>query len=195
MRDRFKNLKFGAQTDRDRARSGAVARVGDVRELEITVAKLGRSAVEFLVAGKVAGEERLRFCHLIALVSLERLRAAPIPETLREKFARHVAGGGGLARLPSPECGNARNFPTEYLVRFSHCDPGGIVHFPRYFDMVNSAVEDWFARVRARFSPRQFAVNLGKSCPIRDKSSGAALDRRRSHLRTPRSGVSTSRIE
>jgi 4-hydroxybenzoyl-CoA thioesterase len=36
------------------------SRVGDVLELEIAVARLGRSAVEFLVAGKVAGEERLR---------------------------------------------------------------------------------------------------------------------------------------
>jgi 4-hydroxybenzoyl-CoA thioesterase len=125
------------------------SRVGDVLELEIAVARLGRSAVEFLVAGKVAGEERLRVRQLIALVALDRLRAMPIPEVLRAKIARHVAGGGGLARLRSPDCGNARNFPTEYLIRFSHCDPGGIVHFPRYFDMINAAVEDWFARVLA----------------------------------------------
>lgn len=125
------------------------SRVGDVLDLEIAVARLGRSAVEFLVAGKVAGEERLRFRHLIALVALERLRAAPIPDALRAKIAPHVAGGGGLARLPSPGCGNAKSFPTEYLIRFSHCDPGGIVHFPRYFDMINAAVEDWFARALA----------------------------------------------
>jgi 4-hydroxybenzoyl-CoA thioesterase len=125
------------------------SRVGDVLELEITVAHLGSSAVEFLVSGKVAGEERLRFRHLIALVSLERLRAVPIPEPLRARIAPHVAGGGGLARLPSPGCGSAQNFPTEYLIRFSHCDPGGIVHFPRYFDMINAAVEDWFARALA----------------------------------------------
>jgi 4-hydroxybenzoyl-CoA thioesterase len=125
------------------------SRVGDVLALEISVARLGRSAVEFVVSGKVDDEERLRFLHLIALVSLERLRAVPIPEALRAKIAPHVAGGGGLGRLPGPECGNARNFPTEYLIRFSHCDPGGIVHFPRYFDMVNSAVEDWFAQALA----------------------------------------------
>lgn len=125
------------------------SRVGDVLALEIAVARLGRSAVEFVVSGKVEGEERLRFRHLIALVALERLRAVPIPDALRAKIAPHVAGGGGLGRLPTPDCGNARNFPTEYLIRFSHCDPGGIVHFPRYFDMVNSAVEDWFAQALA----------------------------------------------
>jgi 4-hydroxybenzoyl-CoA thioesterase len=125
------------------------SRVGDALDLEITVARLGRSAVEFLVAGKVAGEARMRFRHLIALVSLERLRAAPIPEPLRTRIAPHVAGGGGLARLPEPPAGVARPFPTEYLIRFSHCDPGGIVHFPRYFDMINAAVEDWFAQALA----------------------------------------------
>lgn len=30
-------------------------------------------------------------------------------------------------------------------VRFSHCDPAGIVYFARYFDMMNGVVEDWFS--------------------------------------------------
>ena len=32
-------------------------------------------------------------------------------------------------------------------IRFSHCDPGGIVYFPHYFEMVYEAVEDWFDTV------------------------------------------------
>ena len=35
-------------------------------------------------------------------------------------------------------------FTVDRLVRFSHCDPGGIVYFPRYFDLMNAMVEDWF---------------------------------------------------
>ena len=35
-------------------------------------------------------------------------------------------------------------FTVDRLVRFSHCDPGGIVYFPRYFDLMNALVEDWF---------------------------------------------------
>lgn len=31
------------------------------------------------------------------------------------------------------------------LVRFGDVDPAGIVFYPRYFEMLNSAVEDWFA--------------------------------------------------
>ena len=35
-------------------------------------------------------------------------------------------------------------FPSDMLVRFSHCDPAGIVFFPQYFIMFNGLVEDWF---------------------------------------------------
>jgi 2-aminobenzoate-CoA ligase len=30
------------------------------------------------------------------------------------------------------------------MIRFSHCDPAGIVYFANYFDIANSIVEDWF---------------------------------------------------
>lgn len=36
-------------------------------------------------------------------------------------------------------------FHVEFPIRFQHCDPAGIVFYPRYFEMVNSIVEDWFA--------------------------------------------------
>ncbi len=31
-------------------------------------------------------------------------------------------------------------------VRFGHCDPAGIVFYPRYFEMVNALIEDWFTQ-------------------------------------------------
>ena len=31
-------------------------------------------------------------------------------------------------------------------VLFQHCDPHGIVFYPRYFEMINQTVEDWFER-------------------------------------------------
>ncbi|MEO5708181.1 MAG: thioesterase family protein [Alteraurantiacibacter sp.] len=37
-------------------------------------------------------------------------------------------------------------FQTTALVRFAHVDGAGIVFYPRYFEMLNGAVEDWFAR-------------------------------------------------
>jgi len=37
-------------------------------------------------------------------------------------------------------------FETHFLVRFAHVDPAGIVFYPRYFEMLSAATEDWFAR-------------------------------------------------
>ena len=36
------------------------------------------------------------------------------------------------------------SFSKTILIRFKHCDPAGIVFYPRYFEMLNDFVEDWF---------------------------------------------------
>lgn len=36
-------------------------------------------------------------------------------------------------------------FTTRRKVRFEHCDPAGIVFYPRYLEMINAVVEDWFS--------------------------------------------------
>ncbi len=35
-------------------------------------------------------------------------------------------------------------FTRSVTVRFSHCDPAGIVYFPHYFDIFNGFIEDWY---------------------------------------------------
>lgn len=35
-------------------------------------------------------------------------------------------------------------FLTDRMVRFSHCDPAGIVFYPEYFVMFSGLIEDWF---------------------------------------------------
>lgn len=35
-------------------------------------------------------------------------------------------------------------FEREVPIRFSHCDPAGIVYFPQYLILFNQHVEDWF---------------------------------------------------
>lgn len=42
-------------------------------------------------------------------------------------------------------------FTTETRVRFGDVDPAAIVFFPRYFEMLNAAVEDWFAAMGSDF--------------------------------------------
>ncbi len=37
-------------------------------------------------------------------------------------------------------------FVHEQLIRFSHCDPAGIVYFPRFFDLAHATMEDWLAQ-------------------------------------------------
>lgn len=36
-------------------------------------------------------------------------------------------------------------FVFDQPVLFQHCDPAGIVYYPRYFDMLTAAMEAWFA--------------------------------------------------
>ena len=37
-------------------------------------------------------------------------------------------------------------FRCQKLIRFSHCDPAGIVFYPRYIELCVEAVEDWFGQ-------------------------------------------------
>lgn len=34
-----------------------------------------------------------------------------------------------------------------YAIEFNHCDPAGIVFYPRYFEITNSVVENFFADI------------------------------------------------
>lgn len=43
-------------------------------------------------------------------------------------------------------------FTRRQEVLFRHCDPAGIVFYPRYFEMMNDTVEAWFAEMGAPFA-------------------------------------------
>jgi len=38
------------------------------------------------------------------------------------------------------------NFTFRQKVLFQHCDPAGIVFYPRYFEMISTTVEEWFSQ-------------------------------------------------
>jgi 4-hydroxybenzoyl-CoA thioesterase len=40
---------------------------------------------------------------------------------------------------------DAALFRRERVIRFSDCDPAGIVFYPQYFVMFNGVLEDWFS--------------------------------------------------
>jgi 4-hydroxybenzoyl-CoA thioesterase len=48
------------------------------------------------------------------------------------------------------------------IVRFAHVDAAGIVFYPRYFEMLNAAVEDWFAeRLGSSFKTLHLLQKIG----------------------------------
>lgn len=52
-------------------------------------------------------------------------------------------------------------FHNTMKVRFGDVDPAGIVFYPRYFEMLNSAVEDWFASMGADFHAMHLTDKMG----------------------------------
>jgi 4-hydroxybenzoyl-CoA thioesterase len=64
--------------------------LGDRLVLELAIAKLGRSSIEFVVVGRVDGGEKFRARHKVAMISLDTQRALPIPDDLREKMLPYV---------------------------------------------------------------------------------------------------------
>lgn len=51
-----------------------------------------------------------------------------------------------------------------YQIEFNHCDPAGIVFYPRYFEMTNSVVENFFADVVGQ-SFAKLHLNTGNGVP------------------------------
>jgi 4-hydroxybenzoyl-CoA thioesterase len=49
-------------------------------------------------------------------------------------------------------------------IEFNHCDPAGIVFYPRYFEMVNSVIENFFADVVGRSYAGM--IETGNAVPI-----------------------------
>lgn len=55
----------------------------------------------------------------------------------------------------------ANLFTRSEVVRFAHCDPAGIVFYPRYFELINNLVEDWFAALGVPFAEAHMQRHLG----------------------------------
>ena len=59
---------------------------------------------------------------------------------------------------------SAMAYRSHVIVRFAHCDPAGIVFFPRYMEMFNNLVEDWCRdALRMSFAELHLERGLGLS--------------------------------
>jgi 4-hydroxybenzoyl-CoA thioesterase len=52
-------------------------------------------------------------------------------------------------------------FTLPIRIGFNHCDPAGIVFYPRYFEMMNQAVETFFREIAAYPFERMVATGNG----------------------------------
>ncbi len=60
-------------------------------------------------------------------------------------------------------------FTAQTPLRFAHCDPAGIAYYPRYFEIMDAAVEDW----------TEVALGVSRAAMHRDMALGTpavALD-------------------
>jgi len=60
---------------------------------------------------------------------------------------------------------NGRPFVVRKFVRFSHCDPAGIIFYPQYFMLAHDCKEDWF-REGVRYPFEQMITADRRGFPI-----------------------------
>ncbi|MFA5530560.1 MAG: thioesterase family protein [Thiohalomonadaceae bacterium] len=66
-------------------------------------------------------------------------------------------------------------FERAKRIRFSHCDPAGIVFYPRYAELFNEVVEDWFAE----------GIGIGFRTLMEEHRLGLPVVRLEADFRTP----------
>jgi 4-hydroxybenzoyl-CoA thioesterase len=54
-----------------------------------------------------------------------------------------------------------RVYRAAIRVRFAHCDPAGIVFYPRYLEMFNNLVEDWCRQENLPFFEMKAGIGRG----------------------------------
>ena len=52
-------------------------------------------------------------------------------------------------------------YHRRYPIEFNHCDPAGIVFYPRYFEMTNHVCENFFREVVGRSFGQMMAAGTG----------------------------------
>lgn len=63
---------------------------GDTLAIELAIARLGGSSIEFAARGLVKGDEKFRGRHRVAMISLDTYKALPIPDDMRKKMSPYL---------------------------------------------------------------------------------------------------------
>jgi 4-hydroxybenzoyl-CoA thioesterase len=87
------------------------------------------------------------------------------------------------------------SYRRQIRVEFNHCDPAGIVFYPRYFEMTNSVLENFFreevgysyhammedgigvptARIETDFAPRRVLAMCWTGCLVVERLGGSSV--------------------
>jgi 4-hydroxybenzoyl-CoA thioesterase len=67
-----------------------------------------------------------------------------MPEHLSRFGKNNLIATATQGKLTPVDATVSRVFHQPRVIRFSDCDPAGMVFFPQYFIMLNALVEDWF---------------------------------------------------
>ncbi|HEX2311452.1 MAG TPA: thioesterase family protein [Vicinamibacterales bacterium] len=139
-------LRRGNPVVRTHCEFATPCRFGEALALDLEPVAVGRSSIETRMSGTVEGAPRFRVRHKTAMMSMDTMRATPLPDELRSRAIAEMQNEErtaltAIAREDVPP--NA--FRSRQLVRYAHCDPGERVYFARFFDMFNAVLEDWFA--------------------------------------------------
>lgn len=73
--------------------------------------------------------------------------------------------GSGQPQRGAPGRTRDAAWHTRQTVRFAHCDPAGIVFYPRFFEIAHEAKEEWFRDVIG-VPFQQFVGTHGRGLPI-----------------------------
>ncbi|HEU4350395.1 MAG TPA: thioesterase family protein [Burkholderiales bacterium] len=121
-------------------------RFGEALVLDLEPISVGRSSIETRMAGTVEGAARFNVRHKTAMMSMETMRAIPLPDELRARAIAEMENeeSTALSAISGEEV-PPNAWHSRQLVRYAHCDPGERVYFARFFDMFNAVLEDWFA--------------------------------------------------
>jgi 4-hydroxybenzoyl-CoA thioesterase len=57
-----------------------------------------------------------------------------------------------------------KEFGAQRVVRFGDCDPAGIVFYPKYFEMVNGVIEEWWTELGMPWT--EMIGQLGIATPV-----------------------------
>ncbi len=87
-------------------------------------------------------------------------------------------------------------FEATRVLRFGDCDPAGIAYYPRYFDLLNGVVEDWWISMGVPLEgPVRRAAHRAADRALRGRFPGASLPRGRAPLHAPVKRIGSKSVE